>query len=145
VLLPLRAICTVLTSLRDWDCRSWAAQYSGLALSSATSTIRGVAVANCPGRASAPALAERVRQARSESSAARLDRLPPGHARTHSGGQRQALAIARTMSYSSKCLILDKPTASVANDILIPPQVSVAGAFFAGQVSAEGAMVLVAR
>ena len=31
-----------------------------------------------------------------------------------SGGERQALAIARAMYYGSKCLILDEPTASLA-------------------------------
>ena len=45
---------------------------------------------------------------------ARMDRELSSYARTLSGGQRQALAIARAMYYGSKCLILDEPTASLA-------------------------------
>jgi simple sugar transport system ATP-binding protein len=45
---------------------------------------------------------------------ARIDRDLSSYARTLSGGQRQALAIARAMFYGSKCLILDEPTASLA-------------------------------
>jgi simple sugar transport system ATP-binding protein len=45
---------------------------------------------------------------------ARIDRDLSSYARTLSGGQRQALAIARAMYYGSKCLILDEPTASLA-------------------------------
>jgi simple sugar transport system ATP-binding protein len=45
---------------------------------------------------------------------ARIDRDLSSYARTLSGGERQALAIARAMYYGSKCLILDEPTASLA-------------------------------
>lgn len=45
---------------------------------------------------------------------ARIDRDFDSFARTLSGGQRQALAIARAMFYGSKCLILDEPTAALA-------------------------------
>jgi simple sugar transport system ATP-binding protein len=45
---------------------------------------------------------------------ARMDRDLSSYARTLSGGERQALAIARAMYYGSKCLILDEPTASLA-------------------------------
>src|SRR5438552_6908969 len=45
---------------------------------------------------------------------ARMDRDLSSYARTLSGGERQALAIARAMYYRSKCLILDEPTASLA-------------------------------
>lgn len=45
---------------------------------------------------------------------ATMDRELSSYARTLSGGQRQALAIARAMYYGSKCLILDEPTASLA-------------------------------
>jgi simple sugar transport system ATP-binding protein len=45
---------------------------------------------------------------------ARIDRDLSSYARTLSGGERQAVAIARAMYYGSKCLILDEPTASLA-------------------------------
>jgi simple sugar transport system ATP-binding protein len=43
-----------------------------------------------------------------------MERDLSSYARTLSGGERQALAIARAMYYGSKCLILDEPTASLA-------------------------------
>jgi len=111
---------------------------------------------------------------------ARMDRDLSSYARTLSGGERQALAIARAMYYGSKCLILDEPTASlaarqangvlthvraaadagqavilithnyaqalsVADDIVILAHGSVAGAFRAGEITAEDVMTLVAR
>jgi simple sugar transport system ATP-binding protein len=111
---------------------------------------------------------------------ARMDRDLSSYARTLSGGERQALAIARAMYYGSKCLILDEPTASlaarqangvlhhvraaadagqavilithnypqalaVADDIVILAHGSVAGAFQAGEITAEDVMRLVAR
>jgi simple sugar transport system ATP-binding protein len=58
--------------------------------------------------------ADRIARQALDRLGARMDRELSSYARTLSGGQRQALAIARAMYYGSKCLILDEPTASLA-------------------------------
>jgi simple sugar transport system ATP-binding protein len=58
--------------------------------------------------------ADRIARAALTGLGARIARSLSSHARTLSGGERQALAIARAMFYGSKCLILDEPTASLA-------------------------------
>jgi simple sugar transport system ATP-binding protein len=58
--------------------------------------------------------ADRIAQEALDRLGARMDRELSSYARTLSGGQRQALAIARAMYYGSRCLILDEPTASLA-------------------------------
>jgi simple sugar transport system ATP-binding protein len=58
--------------------------------------------------------ADRIARAALSRLGARIDRDLSSYARTLSGGERQALAIARAMYYGSKCLILDEPTASLA-------------------------------
>jgi simple sugar transport system ATP-binding protein len=58
--------------------------------------------------------ADRIARSALNKLGARIDRDLSSYARTLSGGERQALAIARAMYYGSKCLILDEPTASLA-------------------------------
>jgi len=58
--------------------------------------------------------ADRIAREALDRLGARMDRELSSYARTLSGGQRQAVAIARAMYYGSKCLILDEPTASLA-------------------------------
>jgi simple sugar transport system ATP-binding protein len=58
--------------------------------------------------------ADRIARTALSQLGARIDRDLSSYARTLSGGERQALAIARAMYYGSKCLILDEPTASLA-------------------------------
>jgi simple sugar transport system ATP-binding protein len=60
------------------------------------------------------AKADEIAQEALQRLGARIDRDLSSYARTLSGGERQALAIARAMYYGSKCLILDEPTASLA-------------------------------
>jgi simple sugar transport system ATP-binding protein len=60
------------------------------------------------------AAADRIAVQALDKLGARMDRELSSYARTLSGGQRQALAIARAMFYGSKCLILDEPTAALA-------------------------------
>jgi len=58
--------------------------------------------------------ADRIARDALDAFGAHVKRDLGSYARTLSGGERQALAIARAMYYGSKCLILDEPTAALA-------------------------------
>jgi simple sugar transport system ATP-binding protein len=94
--------------------------FQDLAVCELLSITRNIVLGNEPTKGVPPfrfydaRAAEAIARKALDALGARMDRDLGDYARTLSGGQRQALAIARAMYYGSKCLILDEPTASLA-------------------------------
>jgi simple sugar transport system ATP-binding protein len=94
--------------------------FQDLAVCELLSITRNVVLGNEPTRWFGPLRlydareADRIARTALAGMGARIHRQLNSYARTLSGGERQALAIARAMYYGSKCLILDEPTASLA-------------------------------
>jgi simple sugar transport system ATP-binding protein len=94
--------------------------FQDLAVCELLSITRNVVLGNEPTRWFGPLrlydarAADRIARTALAGMGARIHRQLNSYARTLSGGERQALAIARAMYYGSKCLILDEPTASLA-------------------------------
>jgi simple sugar transport system ATP-binding protein len=94
--------------------------FQDLAVCEMLSITRNVVLGNEPTRWVGPLRlydakgADRIARRALAGLGARINRQLSSNARTLSGGERQALAIARAMYYGSKCLILDEPTASLA-------------------------------
>jgi simple sugar transport system ATP-binding protein len=94
--------------------------FQDLAVCELLSITRNIVLGNEPTRGLGPLrlydarAADRIARQALDALGAHIDRDLSSYARTLSGGERQALAIARAMYYGSKCLILDEPTAALA-------------------------------
>jgi simple sugar transport system ATP-binding protein len=94
--------------------------FQDLAVCELLSIARNVVLGNEPRRRMGPFFwfdvkeADRIARSALATLGVDLHRDTGDPAGTLSGGQRQAIAIARAIYYGSKCLILDEPTAALA-------------------------------
>jgi simple sugar transport system ATP-binding protein len=107
-------------SASDARARGIATVFQDLAVCDLLSISRNIVLGNEPLRRIGPLkfydrkTADRIAMDALGKLGVRLNSELSDYGATLSGGQRQALAIARAIHYGSRCLILDEPTASLA-------------------------------
>lgn len=111
---------TVLHDPHEARARGISTVFQDLAVCELLSIARNVVLGNEPRRSVGPfywldvKAADRIAQEALATLGVELHRDMADPAGTLSGGQRQAIAIARAIYYGSRCLILDEPTAALA-------------------------------
>jgi len=107
-------------SASDARARGIATVFQDLAVCDLLSISRNIVLGNEPQRRIGPLRfydrksADQIAMSALAKLGVQLDSELSDYGATLSGGQRQALAIARAIHYGSRCLILDEPTASLA-------------------------------